>query len=304
MLHQTRVASIQRHGSPPLEVLPRVEPGGVDQGDEGKVERVAERDEPRRLLRRRDVERAGEVHRLVGDDPHRAARDGRERGHDVPGPTAAYLQHGVVVDDRLGDYPEILTDQLGLGERPLLGIAILGLAAAGAVIGVRRRPALDGPLLLIALGSSVAIGTHFRRVDRYWFQITPWVVYFCAVALFAVGALLMQRHRTIGRLVATVPLLAIVVAHLVVLPGRIGDAQDFNAAGNGVRLAADHARLVDAVLAGALDHAERRIYPISNPTRGEELALPNFGMETVHHVHAADVAQAFMKAMTGGMSGW
>lgn len=32
--------------------------------------------------------------------------------------------------------------------------------------------------------------------------------------------------------------------------------------------------------------------------RGETLALPNFGMETVHHVHASDVAQAFVKAIT------
>ena len=31
--------------------------------------------------------------------------------------------------------------------------------------------------------------------------------------------------------------------------------------------------------------------------RGEELALPNFGLETVHHVHADDVAQIFMQAM-------
>ena len=31
--------------------------------------------------------------------------------------------------------------------------------------------------------------------------------------------------------------------------------------------------------------------------RGEELALPNLGMETVHHVHADDVAQAFMLAL-------
>ncbi len=30
---------------------------------------------------------------------------------------------------------------------------------------------------------------------------------------------------------------------------------------------------------------------------GEELALPNIGMETVHHVHADDVAQAFMQAL-------
>ena len=31
--------------------------------------------------------------------------------------------------------------------------------------------------------------------------------------------------------------------------------------------------------------------------RGEELVLPNLGMETVHHVHADDVAQAFMRAL-------
>lgn len=30
--------------------------------------------------------------------------------------------------------------------------------------------------------------------------------------------------------------------------------------------------------------------------RGETLVLPNFGLETVHHVHAADVAQAFYNA--------
>src|SRR5215203_5194276 len=32
--------------------------------------------------------------------------------------------------------------------------------------------------------------------------------------------------------------------------------------------------------------------------RGEELALPNLGMETVHHVHADDVAQAFERALS------
>jgi nucleoside-diphosphate-sugar epimerase len=31
--------------------------------------------------------------------------------------------------------------------------------------------------------------------------------------------------------------------------------------------------------------------------RGEVLTLPNIGMETVHHVHADDVAQGFMKAL-------
>ncbi len=31
--------------------------------------------------------------------------------------------------------------------------------------------------------------------------------------------------------------------------------------------------------------------------KGEELALPHFGLETVHHVHADDVAQAFERAL-------
>ncbi|MBC8078110.1 MAG: NAD(P)-dependent oxidoreductase, partial [Chloroflexales bacterium] len=31
--------------------------------------------------------------------------------------------------------------------------------------------------------------------------------------------------------------------------------------------------------------------------RGEPLALPNLGLETVHHVHADDVAQAFERAI-------
>lgn len=30
---------------------------------------------------------------------------------------------------------------------------------------------------------------------------------------------------------------------------------------------------------------------------GEELPLPNLGLETVHHVHGDDVAQAFMNAL-------
>ena len=32
-------------------------------------------------------------------------------------------------------------------------------------------------------------------------------------------------------------------------------------------------------------------------SRGEELALPNLGLETVHHVHADDVAQVFCRAL-------
>ena len=149
-------------------------------------------------------------------------------------PTALLPDNGnspSFIPDRLAEFPEILADQLGLGEHPLVGIAILGVAAAGAVIGVRRRPALDGPLLVLAIGSTLMIGTHLRRVDRYWFQVTPWVLYFVTVALLAVTALVMRHRAAAGRLVAVVPLVALVVAHLVVLPGKIDEARDFDAAG-------------------------------------------------------------------------
>jgi nucleoside-diphosphate-sugar epimerase len=44
--------------------------------------------------------------------------------------------------------------------------------------------------------------------------------------------------------------------------------------------------------AGNLNHAVYR-----KLARGEEVLLPNLGMETLHHVHADDVAQAFVQAM-------
>ena len=136
------------------------------------------------------------------------------------------------IDNRLGEFPGTFADQLGFGIHPLVGIAALGLAAAGAVIGVRRRPTLDGPLLLLVLGSALLISTHLRKVDRYWFQVTPWVVYFAAVALLGFGQLIFRRRQQVGRFLALAPLAMVVVAHLVVMPGKVSDARDYNAAGN------------------------------------------------------------------------
>ncbi|UCH26344.1 MAG: NAD-dependent epimerase/dehydratase family protein [Trueperaceae bacterium] len=42
-------------------------------------------------------------------------------------------------------------------------------------------------------------------------------------------------------------------------------------------------------------HFDPRVF--SMLARGEEVALPNLGLETVHHVHADDVAQSFVQAM-------
>lgn len=146
------------------------------------------------------------------------------------------------IDDRWREAPQIVSRQLALGEHPYLGSAIILIALAGAVVGVRRRPVLDTPLLLLALFTAVVIGTHFRRIDRYWLQVTPWLVFFIAgafvaVAQFAIGRWFAPsgdrsaRRAAIESAVAVVPLAALVVGHLAVLPGKVAETRDANAAG-------------------------------------------------------------------------
>jgi hypothetical protein len=146
------------------------------------------------------------------------------------------------IDDRWRDAPRIVSDQLGFGERPALGAALLLIALAGAVVGVRRRPLLDTPLLLVGLLTAVVIGTHFRRIDRYWLQVTPWLLYFVASASVALAQFVVLRRAAgvgsgqhgrsaLASAVAVVPLVVLVIAHLVVLPGDVADVRDANAAG-------------------------------------------------------------------------
>ena len=133
------------------------------------------------------------------------------------------------IDDRLGGYPRVLTQHIGIGSHPAIGVLILALAAIGAVIGIRRRPGLDGPLAAIAGLSAIAVSTHFRMVGRYYFQITPWVLYFASVAVAAAVAIVWgHRDRRLVSVFAAVPLLYLVAVHAAVLPGDIGDTRDFN----------------------------------------------------------------------------
>ncbi|MEM9516301.1 MAG: hypothetical protein AAGA42_15730, partial [Actinomycetota bacterium] len=132
------------------------------------------------------------------------------------------------LDDRFREYPANLSEQLGLGERPWVGVIVLAIAVIGAVIGVRRRPTLDLPLLLLPILSAFAIGTHFREVKRYWYQVTPWVLYFAMVAIVAVAAMALKRHTRAAAAVAAVPVLALLIGHGLVLRGDISDVRDFN----------------------------------------------------------------------------
>jgi hypothetical protein len=135
------------------------------------------------------------------------------------------------IDDRFGEYAAILSAQLGFGENSVAGVIVLAVAACGVVIGVRRRPTLDGPLVMLAISTAFVIGTHIRQVDRYWFQVTPWVAYFATVALLAVAGWVLAHRPRLVIAVALAPLVVLVAAHLVVLRGDIADVRSYNDAG-------------------------------------------------------------------------
>lgn len=150
------------------------------------------------------------------------------------------------VDDRIGNYFGWLSRHLGLGWHPVIGGTVLSLMVVGMVVGVRKRPGLDGPLVLITLSTMFAASTHFRMVDRYYFQVLPWVVYFATVAVHAgvrplVGMALGERRSgarpsrrrgaRLATLVTALPLVYVLAVHAVVLPGDIRDARRFDDAG-------------------------------------------------------------------------
>ncbi len=138
---------------------------------------------------------------------------------------------GSYIPNRFGDYPAVLTEQLGLGEHPALGVLIIAIAVVGVAIGVRRRPWLDGPLAVLAFFSALAISTHFRLVDRYWFQVTPWVLYFATVAITATAHVLVRRRVAVALAIGIAPLVCLVFAHAVVLRGDVADAREYDSAG-------------------------------------------------------------------------
>jgi hypothetical protein len=150
-------------------------------------------------------------------------------------PSMLFPDQGGGVDyigSRLGDYAGHLAEQLGVGSHPLLGALVMGLAVLGMVVGCRRRPGLDAPLAAITVLSALAVSTHFRMIDRYYFQILPWVVYFATVAVAAGAewALRSRSRRMVARL-AVLPLACLLVVHAFVLPGDIADTWHANRGG-------------------------------------------------------------------------
>ncbi|MFZ9628536.1 MAG: hypothetical protein ACO3C1_04205 [Ilumatobacteraceae bacterium] len=137
------------------------------------------------------------------------------------------------VGARLGDYTGVLTDQLGLDAHKGLGLFLLLMAGLGIVLGVRRRPHLDGFLAAVLLLTLVAISTHFRMVGRYYLQLMPWVVYFVVVAVTEIirtahgplsgGRPMGAVWRWAAVVVPLMPVMWVVGVHGTVVPDQVAE---------------------------------------------------------------------------------
>ena len=81
-----------------LDLRTDLHPWRVDQRDDGDVERVAQLQEARGLVRSVAVDGAGKVAGVVRDDPHRAALDPSEGGDHAQAEVAAQFQHTADVE--------------------------------------------------------------------------------------------------------------------------------------------------------------------------------------------------------------
>ena len=110
------------------------DPGRVAQEQDRQVVRVAQLHEPRRLVRTVGVDRAGEMRRVVGDQPHRPAFDADERGDHADAELRSQLEHRVVVGEPVDDGAHVVDAQ------PVLGDDVPQRALVGT------RPRLDRAL--------------------------------------------------------------------------------------------------------------------------------------------------------------
>ena len=88
--------------------VPGRKPGHVLEGDQRDVERIAEADEARAFDRGVDVERAGQVRRLVGDDADGSPAEPRKADDDVLGEVLVHLEKVPIVCDRVDQVEHVV----------------------------------------------------------------------------------------------------------------------------------------------------------------------------------------------------
>ena len=136
------------------------------------------------------------------------------------------------------NYPKHLLLQLGLDERPIFGAIVICLALAGAMVACAKAPRLNVPLATLMVTTMFVIGTHFRMVSRYYFQVTPLIVLFLAILLVnaateIAGAVRAGSRRVRSYMVALAlaPLLWLVAIHVWSIPSRVDAASRYNESG-------------------------------------------------------------------------
>ncbi|MDQ3177446.1 MAG: hypothetical protein M3Q72_07860 [Actinomycetota bacterium] len=147
-------------------------------------------------------------------------------------------------DNRFGNVPtrttraiDVIANQLGFGPHTAWGVVLVAAAALGAVVGLVRSPRLHVPLVALAAGTGLVVGTHVRMVDRYYLQITPWVLTYATYAVIVVSGLAVRRVRrgalvgVVGTSVACAGLVALVPSAASRLTDDIDKIQDANARG-------------------------------------------------------------------------
>ena len=115
----------------------------IHEGDQRYVEGIAGADEACGFGRGGDVERPGQVFRLVRDDPHRATVEAREADDDVRGEAGLHLHEFAIVDHPLDHIEDVvglvarLRDQrveFGIGP-----VRVVGRRGVGGIFEVVAR---------------------------------------------------------------------------------------------------------------------------------------------------------------------
>lgn len=134
------------------------------------------------------------------------------------------------------DYPRKLMVHLGFDSHQSLGRGLLAAAAVGAVVAVARAPRLNAPLAALMVATMTIIGTHFRMVDRYYYQVTPLVAYFVTVLVLEIVRFVVRHQdrvawRRVAFTGAAVPLLYLTAVHAWSVKYKVSAAHEFNRKG-------------------------------------------------------------------------
>jgi signal transduction histidine kinase len=106
------------------------------------------------------------------------------------------------------------------------------------VVACTRAPRLNAPLAALVIATMLVIGTHFRMVARYYFQVTPFIVLFVTMLLVAAAteivSVVRPRPKWFQRAafgLALAPAMWLTTIHIWSIPSRIDSARRYNDSG-------------------------------------------------------------------------